>query len=105
MLVKLSTSLLAAKTLKDCGAYFRQYLERHPYWQSLVKANQGMTPYSLRHGYAWRGAKYYEKSIPIRDLSALMGHDPKTHHRFYGKWTDEKDLIETVEKITAKVSA
>ena len=104
-LVKLPTSILSAKTLKDCGAYFRQYLERHPYWQSLVEANQGMTPYSLRHGYAWRGAKYYEKSIPIRDLSALMGHDPKTHHRFYGKWTDEKDLIETVEKITAKVSA
>ena len=104
-LVKLPTSILSAKTLKDCGAYFRQYLERHPYWQSLVKANQGMTPYSLRHGYAWRGAKYYERSFPIRDLSALMGHDVKTHCKFYGSWTDEKDLIETAEKITAKVSA
>ena len=49
-LVKLPTSILAAKTLKDCGAYFRQYLERHPYLQSLVEANQGMTSYSLLHG-------------------------------------------------------
>jgi hypothetical protein len=25
-----------------------------------------------------------------------MGHNPATHHRHYGKWTDETGLIEAV---------
>ena len=29
-----------------------------------------------------------------------MGHDPKTHHKHYGKWTDEADIAETFERIT-----
>ena len=86
---------------KECGAYFRQYLERHDYWKNLVNENEEITPYSLRHGYAWRGAKYYSRSIPLRDLSKLMGHSPKTHNKYYGIWTDNQDLIETVEKIAS----
>ena len=86
---------------KECGAYFRQYLERHDYWKKLLDENPEITPYSLRHGYAWRGAKYYSRSIPLRDLSKLMGHSPKTHNKYYGIWTDNQDLIETVEKIAS----
>ena len=72
----------------------------------MVKANQGMTPYSLRHGYAWRGAKYYSRSIPLRDLAALMGHDPVTHQKHYGKWTDEAGLLEAVSLATGtKIAA
>ena len=85
---------------KECGHRFKQYLDRHPYWQSLVKEIDGLTPYGLRHGFAWRGAKYYPRSIPPRDLAALMGHDPVTHQRHYGKWTDEADIALTVESIT-----
>jgi len=86
---------------KECGQRFKQYLDRHPYWQSLLKARSGLTPYGLRHGYAWRGAKYYSRSIPLRDLAALMGHDPVTHQKHYGKWTEEADTAETVKRITA----
>ena len=76
-------------------------LERHPYWQSLANKFDDLTPYSLRHGYAWRGAKYYSRSIPLRDISKLMGHNPKTHNKYYGIWTDNQDLIETVERIAS----
>ena len=86
---------------KECGDYFRQYLERHNYWKNLVKENPDLTPYSLRHGYAWRGAKYYSRSIPLRDIAKLMGHSPKTHNKYYGSWTDNLDLIDTVERITS----
>jgi hypothetical protein len=54
----------------------------------------------LRHGYAWRGHKSYGRSIPVRDLAALMGHNPNTHHKHYGKWTDEAGLLEVVSLVT-----
>lgn len=57
-------------------------------------------PYSLGHRYAWRGHKAYARSIPVRDLAALMGHNPATHHRHYGKWTDEAGLEEAVARAT-----
>jgi integrase len=64
----------------------------------LVEAAPGLTPYGMRHGYAWRGHNGYERTIPIRDLSTMMGHDPATHHRHYGKWTDEAGLEEAVAR-------
>lgn len=79
----------AAGSHKGVGDAFRQLLDRFPFWQSMAAATPGLTPYSLRHGYAWRGHKVYERSIPVRDLAALMGHNPAAHHRHYGKWTDE----------------
>tara|TARA_Y100001972_G_C7629381_1_gene315853 strand:+ start:240 stop:1463 length:1224 start_codon:yes stop_codon:yes gene_type:complete len=102
-LIKLPDSIVNAKTPKLAGDMFRQLLERHSYWKSLINKNNNLTPYSLRHGYAWRGAKYYSRSIPQRDLAALMGHDPNTHNKYYGSYSDEKNLIETIEKITSKV--
>lgn len=88
------------RSFKPVGDAFRQLLDRFPFWQSLVSSNPGLTPYSLRHGYAWRGHKSYARSIPVRDLAALMGHNPATHHRHYGKWTDESDLVRSVMSIT-----
>ena len=99
-LIKLPTSIRNAKDYKDCGDAFRQYLDRHPYWLSLKAEIEGLVPYSLRHGYAWRGAKYYDRSIPIRDLAALMGHTVKTHMKHYGKWTDDEGLMASVQAIT-----
>jgi integrase len=64
----------------------------------MLAASPGLPPYGLRHGYAWRGHKGYVRSIPVRDLAALMGHNPATHHRHYGKWTDEAGLEEAVAK-------
>ena len=88
----------AAGSHKGVGDAFRQLLDRFPFWQSLAAATPGLTPYSLRHGYAWRGHKAYERSITVRDLAALMGHNPATHHRHYGKWTDEAGLEEAVAR-------
>ena len=99
-LVKLPTSIRNVKDYKACGDYFRQYLDRHPYWVSLQAETEGLIPYSLRHGYAWRGAKYYDISILIRDLDALMGPSVKTHMKHYGKWTDDEGLMASVQAIT-----
>lgn len=84
---------------KAIGDAFRQLLDREPYWASMAAATSGLTPYSLRHGYAWRGAKSYSRSIPIRDLAALMGHNPATHHKHYGKWNTEQELIRSVQSV------
>jgi integrase len=89
----------ASGRLKEAGRAFREVLQRDPAWQSLVRSIPGLVPYSLRHGYAWRGVKGYERSIPVRDLAALMGHNPGTHHRHYGSWTAEADLMESVGAI------
>ena len=86
---------------KPVGEAFRKLLERYPYWQSLAAVNPGLTPYSLRHGYAWRGHKAYERSLSVRDLAALMGHTPAVHLQHYGKWTDDEGLIEAVARLTS----
>jgi len=39
---------------QDVGAEFAQKLERYRPWRSLVARTPGLTPYSLRHGCAWR---------------------------------------------------
>lgn len=102
-LVKLPASIrsqIDAGSHKGVGDAFRQLLDRFPFWQSLVAAAPGLKPYSLRHGYAWRGHKAYEHCIPVRDLAYMMGHNPATHHRHYGKWTDEAGLEEAVARAT-----
>ena len=72
----------------------RKYVLKTDSYQQLKTLH-----YSLSHDYAWRGAKYYSRSIPQRDLAALMGPDPSTYNKYYGSYTDETNLIETVERI------
>jgi len=99
-LVKLPPRILSTierGDFKPVGDAFRKLLERYPYWQSLAAANPGLTPYSLRHGYAWRGHKSYDRGLSVRDLAALMGHTPAVHLQNYGKWTDEQGLIDAVQ--------
>jgi len=85
---------------KGVGDEFRQQVQRCPHWQTMAFANPGLIPYSLRHGYAWRGHKAYERSLPVRDLAALMGHTPATHHKHYGQWVDEEGLRDAVARLT-----
>jgi integrase len=101
-LVKLPTGILNAPDFKTCGHSFRQYLDRHPYWAAMVKANPGMSPYSLRHGYAYRGAL---AGIPLRQLAASMGHDVRTHMKHYGQWTDEAGLDAAFGAANARIAA
>ncbi|WP_216905746.1 site-specific integrase [Synechococcus sp. CCY 0621] len=77
---------------KAVGDAFRQLLDRLPYWQGLAERTPGLSPYGLRHGFAWRGA-HRQPPIPLRDLAAVMGHSPATHLRHYGRWTAEADLL------------
>lgn len=89
-LVRLPKSIrtLEPDAYKACGHTFRQYLDRNPTWQTLKQKNPELTPYCLRHGYAWRSAKYYPQPVPLRDTAWMMGHDLRTHIRHYGQWTD-----------------
>lgn len=98
------TNAAAANDLKEVGGAFRQYLKRFQPWLDLVAANPGLTPYSLRHGFAWRAHKGYARSLSVRDTAALMGHSTDTHNRYYGSWTDEAGLVDAVAGLTASVS-
>ena len=88
------------KGFKPVGDEIRQQLERFKWWQGLQVANPGLTPYSLRHGCAYRMHKSYDRPLSIRDAAALLGHTPQEHHASYGQWIDEAGLIEAVERIT-----
>lgn len=67
-----------------------------------MKANPGMSPYSLRHGYAYRGAL---AGIPFKHLAASMGHDVRTHMKHYGQWPDEAGLEEAFGAANARLTA
>jgi integrase len=88
---------------QDVGADFGQKLERYGPWRALVARNPGLTPYSLRHGYAWRAHKGSNNPIHPRDAAALMGHNVATHFKHYGSWTDEASLEAAVERFNAGV--
>jgi integrase len=98
-LIPLPVGIRNARDLKACGAAFRQYLDRCPAWQQLLQEAPGLSPYALRHGYALRAHTSYRLSI--RTAAALMGHDPITHQRHYGAWTDEATIEAELERALA----
>jgi integrase len=103
-LVKLPTSIRNAKNFKDGGAAFGQYLDRHPFWNEVLKEEiKGLKPYSLRHGFAWRSALY--TPIAIRTAARLMGHDVRTHMKHYGQWIDDQDMEKEVDAANMAVAA
>ncbi len=65
----------------------RHLLDRFPVWQLLVSLTPGLVPYCLQYGYAGCGRKGYKRFIPVGARVELIGHNPATHHRRYGKWT------------------
>ena len=81
---------------QDVGAEFAQKLERYQPWRALVARNPGLTPYSLRHGYAWRAHCCSTNAMHPRIAAALMGHNVATHLKHYGSWTDEASLESAV---------
>jgi integrase len=103
-LVKLPRSLRTQIALveqkgkfQDVGADFGQKLERYGPWRSLVARTPGLTPYSLRHGYAWRAHCCSSNAMHPRIAAALMGHNVATHLKHYGSWTDEASLESAVQ--------
>ena len=90
---------------QDVGADFAQKLERYAPWRALVARCPGLTPYSLRHGYAWRAHCCSANAMHPRIAAALMGHNVATHLKHYGSWTDEASLEAAVERFNAGVQA
>ena len=88
---------------QDVGADFGQKLERYAPWRALVARNPGLTPYSLRHGYAWRAHVCSSNPMHPRNAAALMGHNVATHLKHYGSWTDEASLEAAVERFNQGV--
>ena len=90
-LIKLPTSIINAKGFKATGNAFATCLTSHDYWKTLKANTEGLVPYSMRHGYAWRDVKYdhCNKAVPLRDLCDLMGYDSRTHLKHYGGWTSD----------------
>ncbi|QCH14574.1 site-specific integrase [Synechococcus sp. CB0101] len=88
---------------QDVGADFAQKLERYAPWRALVARCPGLTPYSLRHGYAWRAHCCSTNAMHPRITAALMGHNVATHLKHYGSWTDEASLEAAVERYNAGV--
>lgn len=86
------------KKFQDVGADFAQKLQRYEPWQALVAKNPDITPYSLRHGYAWRCHCCSSNAMHPRIAAALMGHNVATHLKYYGQWTDEATLEAAVER-------
>ena len=86
--------------LKAVGNKLAKYINQLPSWQQLVAETPGLTPYSLRHGYAWRAHKTYDRVLAPRDAAALMGHSPETHQKYYGRWTDDAGLRDAVARLT-----
>ena len=93
------------RRFQDVGADFGQKLERYAPWRALVARNPGLTPYSLRHGYAWRAHVCSSNPMHPRNAAALMGHNVATHLKHYGSWTDEASLEAAVERFNAGVHA
>ncbi len=101
--VPLPRAIANARDLKSCGSAFRQYLDRNPIWAGLKLETPLLTPYSLRHGYALRA--HVDLGLSIRVTAALMGHDPITHQRHYGRWTDQATVEAEVARAVATRSA
>jgi integrase len=88
---------------QDVGADFGQKLDRYAPWRALVAKNPDLTPYSLRHGYAWRAHCGSTNAMHPRIAAALMGHNVATHLKHYGQWTDEASLEAAVERFNQGV--
>ena len=87
-------------SFQGVGREFRQQLERFPFWASMIRKDPTLSPYALRHGFAWRST-FGSNRLPLRAAAALMGHDVKTHMRHYGSWIDKESTLEAVENFNA----
>ena len=85
------------------GMEFRQMLcMRCKAWKNLKSkpGTEDITPYSLRHGFAWR-ATYGDTQVSHRTAAKLMGHDLVTHLRWYGRWIDAASVKAEVERVNS----
>ena len=77
-----------------------------PEWAELRAeadaAHQGwLVPYSLRHGFAWRGSQLY--GLSPRVMAQLCGHSLGIHVKHYGAWASEQEVAAAVSAAAARV--
>lgn len=66
---------------KAVGDAVRQILERNAFWNALVRVNPDITPYSLRHSFAWRCHR--ELHMETSMVAPWMGHSSHVHDKHY----------------------
>jgi len=66
---------------KAVGDAVRQVLDRNEYWKALVRVNPDITPYSLRHSFAWRCHR--ELNMETSMVAPWMGHSSFVHDKHY----------------------
>ena len=78
------------------------YLRRRSAWVALKEeaaaADEALTVYSFRHGFALR---CHEAGLMPRATAALMGHSLQTHSNHYGQWTDSETISAAVARTAA----
>jgi len=84
--------------LKAVGGKFAAELNKFIGWRTLVAKTPDLTAYSLRHGYAWRAHKAYERPLSVGTAAKLMGHSMATHSKYYGNWVDEQGIDDDVDR-------
>lgn len=85
-------------TFQQVGHAFGQLLSRYEPWKNLIRSNPDITPYSLRHSWAWRCHVCSNNGLHVRQAAALMGHTTAVHLKNYGSWVDEASLEAAVER-------
>ena len=82
----------------DVSATLAQQLNRTIIQKQIAKKTKGLTPYSLRHRWAFIAHKASDSPISVRDAASSMGHTPQTHMAFYGSWTSEASIEAAVAR-------
>ena len=84
---------------KAVGDAVRQVLDRNEYWKALVRVNPDITPYSLRHSFAWRC--HTELNMDGAKVSPWMGHSNDVHNRHYAAWFSKESQRRYREEMIA----
>ena len=90
-------------SFKSVGAEFGQQLRRFSYWKTLETKIPGLTPYSLRHGWAWRAHKYSTKPLHYSQAKELMGHSTQVHLTYYSSWVNDAELEMATDRFNEAV--
>jgi len=76
-------------------------------WNEIVKKRkkkgEDVTPYSFRHGWAWRvhTDQRYCNKINTRVAASLMGHSHQTHLEYYGRWVPTGSIRSSLNELLA----
>ena len=84
---------------KAVGDAVRQVLDRNEYWKALVRVNPDITPYSLRHSFAWRC--HTELNMDGAKVSPWMGHSNDVHNKHYAAWFSKESQRRYREEMIA----